>query len=94
MRRNETKRSTITIQGKSKAGEHPSSRSPIKKMLIKKIVSYYDTLSTSRTPSPSKNQTLYQNTSKSTAELIRSPSSSGIKKTIMSPKKTEFEKDH
>lgn len=94
MRRNETKRSTITIQGKSKAGEHPSSRSPIKKMLIKKIVSYYDTLSTSRTPSPSKNQTLYQNTSKSTADLIRSPSSSCIKKTIMSPKKTEFEKDH
>lgn len=84
----------MVAQGKAKANEHPSSRSPIKKMLIKKIVSYYDTLSTSRTPSPSKNQTLYQNTSKSTVDLGRSPSSSGLKKTIMSPKKTEFEKDH
>lgn len=64
-------------------------------MLIKKIVSYYDTLSTSRTPSPSKNQTLYQNTSRSTADLARSPSgASGVKKSIMSPQKTEFEKDH
>jgi hypothetical protein len=82
MRRNEIKGSIVANNAKGRTTEHPSSRSPIKKMLIKKIVSYYDTLSTSRSPSPSKNQTLYQNTGKSTADLVKSPSSSAVKKTL------------
>lgn len=82
MRRNEIKRSAAANNTKGRTTEHPSSRSPIKKMLIKKIVSYYDTLSTSRSPSPSKSQTLYQQKSKSIADLAKSPSAFAVKKTL------------
>jgi hypothetical protein len=89
MRRNLSKRST---GGKRSIREKNSSRSPIKKMLIKKIVSYYDTLSTSRSPSPSKSQVLYQNTSK-LEELNKSPSRRSFKRSLISPKKTKYEKE-